>query len=170
MSWKVITTIIPIGIFRSQTKEVTDWRMMTHLLAVDLCTIRVLSLQGLADNRVKRFKEHGDVVKSWECVGDDVFEPLDRVTLFASFSHVVGIHAATHCWVLECCTWDHGFDGEGNSGEIEVTTDDLFANYFDHFFSNWSNFVDLHLICTNLATFVMSIFVTMFLIIGKKSS
>lgn len=38
--------------------------MVSDLLTVYLCTVRVVSLEGLANNRVERFQKHGYVVKS----------------------------------------------------------------------------------------------------------
>lgn len=41
-----------------------------------------------------------------------------------------------HSGILEFSFWDHGLDWEGDSGEVEVSTDQFFADELDHFLAN----------------------------------
>lgn len=47
-----IVSVVSEGIIGSNHEEVTDWWVVGDLLAVDLCAVGVVALQGFADYRV----------------------------------------------------------------------------------------------------------------------
>ena len=53
MCTEIVTTVVTVLALRTHTEEVTDWRVVTDLFAIDLSTIGVAALQGLANNRVE---------------------------------------------------------------------------------------------------------------------
>lgn len=56
--------------------EVRNGRMVTSVLAVDLSTIAVLSLEGFSQQRIERLLLFDSAVQTSESEGDHVFEPL----------------------------------------------------------------------------------------------
>lgn len=85
---------------------------MGDLLTVDLSTIAVVTLEGLANNGVQRFQKHCDVVESTYSVGNNVFKAFKWVFGLAGSSHKVRVHATGHGRVLKGSSRDHGLDGE----------------------------------------------------------
>ena len=143
--------------------------MMCDLLTVYLSPICIAALEGLTYHRVERFQKHRYVVESRNRVCYYVFESLNGVCRLASLAHKVRVHAAWHGRVLESCPGDHGLDGERDSGEIEISCDNLLANDFDHFFADGPYFIDLNLVGADFSSFVVSSLMAMFFIIGEKS-
>lgn len=168
MCWEIVATVISVWILWTNTQEITDWGMMRHLFAIDFCTIRVVSLESFSNDRIQWFQEHCDIVKSSNCVCNDVFEPFNRIWGFACFFHVVRIHAAGHGWILECGPGNHGFDGEGDSGEVEISTNNFFSDNFDHFFTNWPDFIDLHFVSTDFSSFRIGVLMPMLVVVREK--
>lgn len=135
-SREVVAAIVLVAVLRSNSQEVADRRVMRDLLTVDLCAIRILSLQSLANDRIEWFQKHSDVVESSYRVRYDIFEPLERIFGFTGFFHEVGVHAAGHRGVLEGCFGHHGLDGEGYSCKVEVSAYNLLSYNFYHFLSD----------------------------------
>ena len=167
---KIVATIVSVRVIRSNTEKIADGWMMWDLFTVDLGSIGVASLQSLSYDWIQRFQKHWQIVKSWNGVCDDVFEPFDGIVGFTSLFHEVRTHAARHSWIFECRSGYHDFDGEGYFGEVEISTDDFFAYKFDHLFAYWSHFADLSFIWANFASFMEGMFVPMFLVIGVEPS
>ena len=114
------------------------------------------------------FEEHGEVVEGCDGVCYDVFEPFEWVFGLGSLAHEVWVHTAWHGWVLQGCSWDHGLDGKGNSGEVEITADDLLPYDFDHLLANGPYLVDLDLVPADLTSLGVGELMTVFVIIGEK--
>lgn len=141
---------------------------MGDLFAVYLGTVCIVSLKGLADDGIEGFEKHGDVVEGRDGVGDDVLETFDWVLVFAGLAHEVGIHAAGHRGILESGFGDHDLDGEGYSGEVEISADDLLADYFYHLLADGPDFVDLQLVVAGLAALRVGCFMAVLVVVGEK--
>lgn len=64
------------------------------MFAVDLSSIRVCALEGLSNDGIEWFQEHGEVVEGCDGVCYDVFEPFEWVFGLGSLAHEVWVHAA----------------------------------------------------------------------------
>ena len=168
MCWEIIATVISVWILRTQTKEITNWWMVWYLLTVYLCSVRIVSFKCLSNDRIQRFQEHCYIVESRNCVCYDILEPLNRILSFISLLHVVRIHAAGHGRVFESSPGDHCLDGKGYPGEVEISTDNFFANNLDHFLSNGPDFIDLHLVSTYFSSLRVSVLMPVLIIIREK--
>ena len=52
MGTKVVASVISVLAFGANTEEITDWWVMTDLLAVDLGSIGIATLESLANDGV----------------------------------------------------------------------------------------------------------------------
>lgn len=158
MRREVITAVVAIASLGTHSQEVADGWMMRDLFTVNLCSIGKGGLQGLADDWVELhrgmaywFDEHGDVVEGGDGISDDIFHAFKGVLgLYCSF-HEVGIHAAGDGGVDEGGPGDHGFDGEGYPGQVQVATDDLLTYDLDHLLADRADLVYLRLVSADLA-------------------
>lgn len=114
-------------------------------------------------------EEHGDIVCRWDRIGYHPFQSLNWVFGVAGLAHEVWTHATWHGWILECSFGDHGLDGEGYPCEIEVTTDDLFADQFDHLFACRTHLLDLYFVCTDLPSLRIGMLMPVLVLVGKKT-
>lgn len=72
--------------------------------------------------------------------------------------------------VFECWLRNHGLYGEADLGEIEVSTDDLFSDENDHFFTDSSDLRHLLLICAIPTTLRMRQFMPMLILRVERPS
>lgn len=142
--------------------------MVGDLLAVYLGSVRIVALEGLANHRVEGFQKHRYVVESRNRVCYYVFETLNGILSLTRFPHEVWVHAARHSRVLEGSFGDHGLDGERDSGEVEISRDDLLPDDFDHFFADGAYFIDLDLVGADLSSLVVGSLMAVFVVIGEK--
>lgn len=115
------------------------------------------------------FEKHCDVVCRRNCVRYYPFKPFNWILSLTSFSHEVRTHATWHSWVFQSSFGHHGLNREWYSREIEVTTNNLLADEFDHFFACGTYFLNLYFVCTNLPSFGICMLMSMFVLVWEKT-
>lgn len=99
-----------------------------------------------------------------------MFHSLQGVLALNCSLHEVGIHAAGNGGVDESRPGDHGLDGEGDPGEVEIATDDLLADYLDHLLADGAYLVDLRLVSADLTALGVGKLMSVLFVIGEESS
>jgi len=84
--------------------------------------------------------------------------------------HEIGVHAAGYRRVHQRSPRHHRLNREGNSGQVQIATDDLLPHDLYHLLPDRADLVDLRLIAADLAALGVGQLVAVLLIVGEKSA